>query len=251
MSIKSRLFGGIAQKLSVDQAPALRRVAAFMDAEWNEGDHPRDKGGQFTSGGGSSGGGESKPPSEKAPAAISPGSERQAPTFSSPPPKEFRSKLIAAKESIRPEDRWRVDIHPEEDYNHDKLYATPGGSCIAVEPRGNIVSVCKNAGSTDRGSDLLKKAVENGGDRLDAFGPTLHQFYTKNGFEPVSWCEFDEQYAPEGWVKGRDNPEPVIFYKYTGKRTQEGYHDFLGRVRASDGYDSAYAMRDQDMEARK
>lgn len=35
---------------------------------------------------------------------------------------------------------------------------------------GDIVSVCKNMNSTDKGSDLLKRAIENGGDRLDAFG---------------------------------------------------------------------------------
>lgn len=50
------------------------------------------------------------------------------------------------------------------------------------------------------------------------FGPVLFNFYIKNGFEPVSYTPFDEKYALEGWKKELDKPEPVIFYKHTGKK---------------------------------
>ena len=59
--------------------------------------------------------------------------------------------------------------------------------------------MCRKSGDSEtKGSDLLKKAVENGGDRLDTFGPVLFIFYIKNGFEPVSYTPFDEKYALEG-----------------------------------------------------
>jgi len=48
--------------------------------------------------------------------------------------------------------------------------------CDAVEPSGNIISVCKNQSEDIRGRVLLKKAVESGGDRLDAFGEDLYGF---------------------------------------------------------------------------
>lgn len=95
---------------------------------------------------------------------------------------------------------------------------------------GDIVSVCKNMNSTDRGSDLLKRAIENDGDRLDAFGPGLYSFYTKNGFEPVSWTPFNEEYAPHDWDSSRDAKEPVVFYRYTGKKTEMSFNDFIRNI---------------------
>ena len=43
------------------------------------------------------------------------------------------------------------------------------------------------------------------------------------------------------------NPEPVIFYKYTGKATTTSYNDFIKSVKASDDYDAAKAKRDGGM----
>ena len=166
-----------------------------------------------------------------------------------PEPPEFREMMANAKGSHTPETSWRVDIHSVEEYQNDKLFVTEGGSCIAVEPNGNIISVCRNKNdSSMRGSDLLKMAVENGGDRLDAFGNDLYDFYTRNGFEPVSWTSFNEEYAPEGWDKTRDSPEPVIFYKYTGQKTTESYQDFLARIPSESDYGAAEAKRNKEME---
>lgn len=159
--------------------------------------------------------------------------------------KDFKKIFDEAKATQAPEDAWRVDdTHTIEEYERDTRFVTEEGSAIAIEKDGNIISVCKNQNSTDRGSELLKYAVENGGDRLDAFGPKLYGFYTKNGFEAVSWTRFNEEYAPHDWVKGRDNPEPVIFYKYTGKASTTSYNDFIKSVKASNDYDAAKAERD-------
>lgn len=161
-------------------------------------------------------------------------------------PQDFHSALSEAKESVRAEDRWRVDIHDLEDYESDKLFATPNGSCVAVESDGNIISVCKNQADKDiRGGDLIDYAVKNGGDRLDAFSG-LYYFYAKKGFEPVSWVPFDEQYAPDGWSPAYKK-EPVIFWKYTGKTTKLSMNDFLREVPASASYDEAKEIRDRSM----
>lgn len=167
-------------------------------------------------------------------------------------PMEFHNNIKRAKESNSPEARWRVDIHDESDYDSDKLFVSDGGSCVAVEPNGNIISVCKNRNDKIvSGKDLLKKAIENGGDRLDAFGEDLYSFYTRNGFEPISYTNFNEDYAPEGWKKGRDNTEPIIFYRYTGKQTELSYEDFINNVLPSVDYDTAMSLRDKEIKNEK
>lgn len=165
--------------------------------------------------------------------------------FFSSDSKTFYKTISTAKESNPPETRWRVDVHNETDYDNDKLYITKGGSCVAVEPNGNIISVCKNQSDSNAyGNELIKQAIENGGDRLDAFGEGLYKFYTKNGFEPISYTLFDEEYAPEGWEKDRDDKEPVIFYRYTGKRTTLSYDEFINKTNPSKDYDAAMKIRD-------
>lgn len=167
--------------------------------------------------------------------------------FQNTNPKHFHDSITKAKESNAPETRWRVDIHDEADYANDKLFVTKGGSCVAVETSGNIISVCKYKGDKINGRDLIKFAIGKGGDRLDAFGYGLYIFYTKQGFEPVSWTPFNEEYAPNGWNKDRDKPEPVIFYKYTGKVTKEPYNEFISRVAPSSDYDTAMEIRDGEL----
>lgn len=156
-------------------------------------------------------------------------------------------------EETAPEKAWRVTVHSqqelEEEYPGAKLHITDGGSTVAVTKDGDIISVCSNPGDKLRGKDLLKLAVENGGKKLDSYSGN-HGFYVKCGFEAVSWCEFDEQYAPPGWVKGRDKPEPVIFYKYTGQSNQSrNEQDIFNSIPASADYDAAQAARNQSIES--
>ena len=171
-----------------------------------------------------------------------------------PTPTKFKKDFDVAKATII-KNAWRVDdTYTVEDYKHKKLFELCGGSTVAVTDEGDIVSVCKNAVGGDRGSDLLKIAVANGGDRLDAFGEDLYHFYTKNGFEPVSWTPFNEEYAPHDWVKGRDKPEPVIFYMYTGQTTSTSYSDFLSSISpcvGEDGYGDAMVIRNKLIDSKK
>lgn len=186
----------------------------------------------------------------------SPATAASPKSFDSADAPSFAKSLKTAydkMEETAPEKAWRVTVHTqqelEEEYPGAKLHITEGGSTVAVTKDGDIISVCGNPGDKLRGKDLLKLAVENGGKKLDSYSGN-HGFYVKCGFEAVSWCEFDEQYAPPGWVNGRDKPEPVIFYKYTGKSNQSlNEQDIFNSIPASADYDAAQSARNQSIES--
>ena len=157
---------------------------------------------------------------------------------------EFVNVFKDAKSTVM-EGAWRVDdTHTTKDYEDCKLFVVGNGSTVAVKSDGDIISVCRMKGDIVRGCDLLKVAIKNGGIKLDAFGEFLYKFYTRNGFEPVSWVKFDKNYAPYDWVDGYDNEEEVIFYRYTGRIFEESYKAFLNSTSCSDDYDNAKTVRD-------
>ena len=136
----------------------------------------------------------------------------------------------------------------ETEYPDAQLHITSGGSTVAVTSDGDIISVCGKYGDTMRGRDLMKLAVENGGVKLDSYSGN-HGFYVKCGFEPVSWCEWNDEYAPNGWDSSRDKREPIVFYKYTGKvapysAESLNVNNFISSIPASADYDAAKAKRD-------
>lgn len=177
-----------------------------------------------------------------------------APRFGGVSVKNFVGALKTVQEKVKrahPEAAWRVAVPSEEEfkeYHKDaKCHVTKGGSTVAVTQDGDIVSVCRDTDDTLRGRDLIKMAVENGGTKLDSYEGN-HDFYIKCGFEPVSWCKWDEQYAPEGWRKGVDKPEDIIFYRFTGKTSKYATaSDFKSAVAASKDYDEAMKKRDDEI----
>lgn len=171
---------------------------------------------------------------------------------------EFHKSIDEAKNSRPEADRWRVDVHDAKDYDDRecKLFVTAGGSTVAVDKDGDIISVCRKSGDVRGvGAELLAEAVRNGGVKLDSFGGN-HKFYTSNGFEPVSWTPFNEQYAPPGWKDSGCGKEEVIFYRYVGKGNVK-YTDkeaFLRDTKpftGDDGYDNAQKYRDSQIRRKK
>lgn len=167
---------------------------------------------------------------------------------------DFAPAIKAAKDAVavkNPDKAWRVTAHTQKEFDDDyhgaTLHITKGGSTVAVTESGDIISVCKNPNDSMKGKTLIKFAVANGGKKLDSYSGN-HGFYVKCGFEPVSWCKFDEKYAPSDWVKGRDKAEPIIFYKYTGKKSKyEKPEQFISAVKASKDYDTAQSVRDNSI----
>lgn len=176
--------------------------------------------------------------------------------FQNVKPSKFLRKLRMAKASQDPAKAWRVsdmDIEEFKEWHPDaKLHVTDGGSTIAVD-KGDIVGVCvgKNDGKSGflSGSTLLKYAVKNGGVKLDSYEGN-HGFYAANGFEPVSWCEWDPQYEDsakkQGWDPKRDRCEKIVFYRYVGvgKVKNTNLSEFYAKTPASADYDAAYGARD-------
>ena len=110
-------------------------------------------------------------------------------------PEVMAKKVDQAKGTINPTKAWRVDFGNPDELKGNRNYVTEGGSTIAIEPDGNIVAVCRNTNDKARGYEILKMAVDKGGIKLDSFEGN-NKFYQTNGFEPVSWCKFDREYAP-------------------------------------------------------
>lgn len=243
-------------------------------AQWNESEHPRDNDGKFTDkGAGASG--TAKTSIERVRKIFEarkvekvekntqksyninkpiPAGEINGISFYQTNKNDFHKSLQTAYESIDLDKRWRVTVHKPKKYIGSKLYVTKGGSCVAVTSDGDIISVCKNQSGGEHGvaKALLQKAVKEGGKKLDAYGKRLFDYYTKNGFEPVSWTEWNEKQAPQDWKRAKEQglsveEEPVIFYKYTGKQTNETYDSFRSRVKASPSYDEAQKQRDTEV----
>ena len=161
-------------------------------------------------------------------------------------PEEFAEIIKTSKTSLPETIAWRVDAHTKEEYNNVKLFTSKGGSCVAIKPDGDIVSVCKNMNDKGtKGSDLIRFAVENGGIKLDSYDGN-HNFYTKNGFEPVSYVTFNEEYAPKDWKKGVKGyeKEDIIFYKYTGKKNETKWKDIKTNIKHFADYEDAMKYRD-------
>ena len=171
--------------------------------------------------------------------------------------KEFKDALDKAKDSRDAWDKWRVDNEHDAKWYEEhgaKLLVSKGGSTVAVTKDGDIVSVCKMRGDkTTTGAQMMAMAVKNGGVKLDNFSGN-HAFYTDNGFMPVSWTNFNEEYAPKGWKESGMGHEPVVFYSYVGVgnvpsqyKGDEGLMNFLSKTKESKDYDTAMKARDKTL----
>lgn len=115
------------------------------------------------------------------------------------------------------EKRWRV-----EDKHHDKYFVVDGNT-FALDKDDTISGISRSKNSCLKGRDILSMAVGFGGNKLQAFGKKLYQFYTKNGFCPLCTVEFDWRYAPAGCNK----EDILVLYFYKGKNTSVNFDDFV------------------------
>ena len=161
---------------------------------------------------------------------------------------KYSKALTQAKKTLPNNIKWRVtQDYSIAEYDKMKLYVTRKGSTFAIKNNGDIVSVAKNMNDNVRGKELIEQAVKFGGTKLDSYDGN-YGFYLKCGFEPVSWTKFNEEFAPTDWRKGIDKPEDIIFFKYTGKKSNnfESLEDFKKRVKPND-YDVSEKIRDKSM----
>lgn len=115
------------------------------------------------------------------------------------------------------EKRWRV-----EDKCHDKYFVVDGNT-FAIDKDNTISGITRNKESEMTGSEILSMAVIRGGNKLQAFGKGLYEFYTKNAFVPVCTVKFDETKAPDGCcIK-----DTLVLYYYNGKKGKTPFDEFV------------------------
>jgi hypothetical protein len=164
---------------------------------------------------------------------VSP-SKTQAQTYS--------EELAKTKESD-PETYWSVSEVSPEDAAKGTIIDTEDGSAL-VKPDGDIAGVFKKLTSKAKGvaQNLLNKAIEAGGIKLDNFDGYLTKQYEKAGFRVVSRTPFNEQYAPEGWNKEKHGTPDVVAMVYDPNNEldieEKTFKD------PETGYDDAIAYRD-------
>lgn len=179
--------------------------------------------------------------------------------------KEFSVAVSKAKNSHSTLDKWRITASDAGHYDEteSECYVSQNGDTVAVTSKGDIISVCTNLPSIKgRGSKLMQFAIEHGGDRLDSYAGN-HRFYTKCGFEPVSWTPFNAQFA-DGWEESGCEPEHVIFYRYVGEGNvnprycgEFGLLNFYedtkntARFTGENGYEQAENYRDSVIKRKK
>ena len=154
----------------------------------------------------------------------------------------YVSKLESTKASD-PDTYWSVSPVTVEDASESAIIDTEDGAA-AVKPDGDIVGVFKKPESKAKGvaQELLNKAVEAGGIKLDNFDGYLTKQYEKAGFRVVSKTPFNEDYAPPGWNKEKHGTPDVVAMVYDPK----GELDIQEKTFADKdtGYDDMIAYRD-------
>lgn len=157
-------------------------------------------------------------------------------------PQVYVEELAKTKASD-PEAYWSVSEVSEEDAAKGTIIDTLDGSAL-VKPDGDIAGVFKKLASKAKGvaQDLLNKAVEAGGIKLDNFDGYLTKQYEKAGFRVVSRTPFNEQYAPEGWNKEKHGTPDVVAMVYDPNNELDIEEKVFENPET--GYDEAIAYRD-------
>jgi hypothetical protein len=100
------------------------------------------------------------------------------------------------------------------DFGDLRTFLSPDSQAgFAMTPDGNIKYVFKHPNSPVKGAanSMLATAVQNGGNRLDAFDGVLPDIYGRSGFRAVARLKWNDLHAPAGWNYARDGRPDVVF----------------------------------------
>jgi len=120
---------------------------------------------------------------------------------------DYSNKLSEIKESD-PRKYWSVDNVPPE--SKGTPIETERGVAFVGED-GDIKGLASKVGAKEGGiaDELLEKAIEAGGNKLDNFDIYLTEIYERNGFRVVARTPFNEEFAPDGWEPEIGKPDVV------------------------------------------
>lgn len=129
------------------------------------------------------------------------------------------SSALAAARAADGQNGWAVTLKTPEELAGDKIIlARNQASGLAVAPDGDIVAVFNNkkaGGPKGATKVLIPTAIANGGKKLDCYGDTLVDIYSKFGFEPVARVAFDPEFANDGWDASKGTPD-IYFMVHNG-----------------------------------
>ena len=143
----------------------------------------------------------------------------------------FQDILKRAQDSQGPIGK-QVDVYEPEEYDGMTLMASPNADAgFAITPKGEIVSLVKNADSPMKGfaSKALAEAAPNGGVFLNAFDTFLTDLYGKNGYRAVSRIPFDEDV-----MRGNIGDEATEAFMDAARDYNEGKPDLVFMVKDPD-----------------
>lgn len=117
---------------------------------------------------------------------------------------------------------WAVDAVSRETLENSSIVENEGTYAVVTED-GDIKGVFNpNVAKQREGIEpkkgtlngLIPKAIAAGGIKLDNFDGRLTELYSKNGFRKTSSVPFNEEYAPEGWIKEKHGTPDVVAMVY-------------------------------------
>lgn len=124
------------------------------------------------------------------------------PVYEIADPAVFTEMIQAAKRDLGPLGPQVTDYTEMGDsYSGKRLFLFDDGYSGFALNGNDIISVFSVPGPAPKGAvkTLMPIAVEQGGERLDAFNTFLPYVYSKSGFRAVAKLPFNREYAPEGW----------------------------------------------------
>jgi hypothetical protein len=155
---------------------------------------------------------EEEAPEEKKALAFDPNQPRDARgrwvEIGAVDPGEFSATFNGVRNADR---RTRLMTTEHEPSYYTKAFLTSDGKAGVALHGDEIVNLFNKGGGRGAGRMMLRKAVEEGGRRLDATGEFLRKFYESEGFEVTDKVEFDPKFAPDEWDTARDNRPNIYF----------------------------------------
>ena len=145
----------------------------------------------------------------------------------------------------------QVTIQKPEDLLDSKLFRTEHGGGFAIKPDGDIVGVFQAPNAPPKTIyATLQLAIQQGGNKLDAFNTMLPKIYQTVGMKPVSRVKWSDEFAPEGWSKETfakyNNGEPdLVLFVYDKNYFGGSKIDDLPIFEGPNGYGEAQLIQDK------
>lgn len=160
-------------------------------------------------------------------------------TFMEASPETYVDVLEKTKKE-NPSQYWSVSEVDLDTAKKGEVINTKDGSALVKED-GDIVGLFKKLTSKAKGValDLLEKAVEKGGVKLDNFDGYLTKQYEKAGFRVVGRTPFNEEFAPEDWTEDKGKPDVVaMVYDPSGSLNieEKSFEDYEEMIAYRDSY---------------